>query len=218
MEVITSLAGRTRQPTAVAGQIRTGGFGQAAGLVNYLQTEQIDYLIDATHPFATQISVQAAAAAAICHIPHLMLVRPAWRAVPGDDWIEVETAAAAAATLPTLAKRVFLTIGQAYSDFIGLPGIWFLIRMIEPPQNLPSVNGKVILERGQFTLDGEQALLQQYQIGAVVTKNSGGAATYAKIAAARALKIPVVMIRRPGLPDGKQVPDVNAAMDWLLKQ
>ncbi|MBM0742589.1 cobalt-precorrin-6A reductase [Phormidium sp. CLA17] len=216
VEVINSLAGRTQQPIVPSENTRIGGFGGIAGLTAYLREQQIDWLIDATHPFAAQISLNAAAAATAVNIPHLMLIRSAWNPVAGDDWIEVESNAAAAAVLPGLAQRIFLTIGrQELAAFAHLK-IWFLMRMIDPP--LPDTTvppGKLLLARGPFSLENERSLLQQYEIGAIVSKNSGGTATYAKIIAARELGIPVVMVQRPPLPPGEKVADVETALSWL---
>ncbi|MEB3294304.1 MAG: precorrin-6A/cobalt-precorrin-6A reductase, partial [Synechococcales bacterium] len=134
-QVISSLAGRTQQPVLPTGQVRQGGFGGIDGLMTYLQTAQIDGVIDATHPFAEQISWNAATATATLGIPHVMLVRSAWQPEAGDRWLEVPTNAAAAEILPALAQRIFLTIGrQELSAFAHLQSLWFLMRMIDPPQ------------------------------------------------------------------------------------
>jgi precorrin-6A/cobalt-precorrin-6A reductase len=220
VEVITSLAGRTRQPSVSTGSVRIGGFGGQAGLVQYVQAQKIDFLIDATHPFAAQISWNAAAAEA--GIPHLMLIRPAWQpmsGVGGDCWIEVDTLEAAAAALPAIAKRVFLTTGrQQLAPFVPLTHLWFLIRSIDPPTpETPMPNGLLLLDRGPFTLEQERHLLIEHQIDLIVSKNSGGEATYAKIFAARELRLPVVMVRRPAMPVGMQVSSVEAAIAWLIK-
>jgi len=217
VEVITSLAGRTRQPVVSSENTRIGGFGGVAGLRNYLREQQIDLLIDATHPFAAQISFNAAAAATKVSIPHLMLIRPAWKPVRGDNWIEVESNEAAAIVVPKLAHRIFLTIGrQELAAFAHLQDLWFLMRMIDPPQPDASVPpGKLLLERGPFSLKSEQSLLQQYEIGAIVSKNSGGDATYAKIIAARELSIPVVVIKRPAIPSSDRVENLEDALRWM---
>ncbi|NES96632.1 MAG: cobalt-precorrin-6A reductase [Desertifilum sp. SIO1I2] len=217
VEVITSLAGRTRQPMGISNNTRIGGFGGVAGLTDYLREQQIDLLIDATHPFAAQISFNAATAAAAADIPHLMLIRPAWERTEGDRWIEADTHEAAAAILSDLAQRIFLTIGrQELAAFAHLQDLWFLMRTIDPPLPEAAVPpGKLLLERGPFSLDRERSLLRQYKIGAIVSKNSGGDATYAKIIAARELAIPVVMIQRSPLPPGDTVSDVESALAWL---
>jgi precorrin-6A/cobalt-precorrin-6A reductase len=219
VEVITSLAGRIRQPSTPAGSMRIGGFGGAAGLVDYVREQGIDLLIDATHPFAHHMSRNATTAAQTCGLPHLMLVRPQWEAVAGDRWIAVESIAAAVAVVPGVAQRVFLTIGrQELAAFASLHHLWFLMRMIDPPEpDTPVPPGTLILERGPFALTDERELLKKYDIGAIVSKNSGGAATYAKILAARELGVPVVMIQRPPLPAGEQVAAVGQAVAWVTK-
>jgi precorrin-6A/cobalt-precorrin-6A reductase len=224
VEVITALAGRTRQPVVSHPNTRIGGFGGVTGLIDYLLKQQIDVLIDATHPFAAQISLNAAASAVAIGIPHLVLIRPPWEQVTGDDWIAVESNAAAAMVLPGLAQRIFLTIGRQEIRDFALPtdkntDLWFLMRMIDPPlPNAPVPPGELLLERGPFSLVQERSLLQQYKIGAIVSKNSGGDATYAKIIAARELGIPVVMVQRPALPTGEKVADVESALSWLRKR
>ncbi|MCU0527510.1 MAG: cobalt-precorrin-6A reductase [Elainella sp. Prado103] len=217
VEVISSLAGRTKAPSLPIGQVRVGGFGGTTGLADYLRAEKIAALIDATHPFADQISWNAARAAQQCQIPLLIIVRPAWQPVTGDHWIEVESHEIAAQVLPKIAQRIFLTIGrQELSAFAHLTHLWFLMRMIDPPPvGLPVPPGEILLERGPFTLEHEQTLLQTHQIEAIVSKNSGGTATYAKIAAARSMGLPIVMIQRPQMPVGEQVGDVAGAMQWL---
>ena len=219
VEVITSLAGRTRRPVTPSGMVRIGGFGGDAGLVDYMRQQHIDLLIDATHPFAAQISFNAATAAQICSLPHLLLVRPAWEPVEGDHWIAVESIAAAVSILPRVAQRVFLTTGrQDLAAFALLTDLWFLMRMVDPPTpDTPVPPGTLVLERGPFALKNERELLQTYAIEAIVSKNSGGEATYAKITAARELALPVVMIQRPPTPGGEQVTDVEAALGWLAQ-
>lgn len=218
LEVITSLAGRTHEPSVPSGTLRVGGFGGATGLSEYLREQQIDLLIDATHPFAAQMSWNAAAAAIGTGIPHLMLMRPAWQKVAGDQWIDVESVEAGARAIPALAKRVFVTIGrQQLAPFATLIHTWLLIRSIDPP-SIAIANGQILLDRGPFSLEQERQLLQDYQIAAIVSKNSGGDATYAKIAAARELGIPVVMVQRPEMPLGEQVPDVASAVSWVAQR
>lgn len=217
LEVITSLAGRVRQPGTLAGRVRIGGFGGTVGLITYIQEQHVDLLIDATHPFAAQMSRHVATAAQACGLPHLMLVRPPWEPMAGDRWIAVESIAAAVNILPGIARRVFLTIGrQELAAFASLQDVWFLMRMIDPPSpDTPVPPGTLVLARGPFALEDERQLLQSYAIEAVVSRNSGGDATYAKITAARELGLPVVMIQRLPLPEGEQVADVEHAMAWL---
>ncbi len=217
VEVITSLAGRTRQVSVPAGHVRMGGFGGQAGLVDYLRKMQIDLLIDATHPFAAQISWNAATAASAVGLPYLLLLRPAWQPTLGDRWIEVDTLEAAAKALPPQAKRIFLTTGrQELAPFVPLTHCWFLIRSIDPPGPQATMpNGSLLLDRGPFTLDQERCLLIDHQIDVLVSKNSGGDATYAKVLAARELNILMVMIRRPAMPSAEKVSSVEEAVTWL---
>jgi precorrin-6A/cobalt-precorrin-6A reductase len=219
LEITTSLAGRTNQPSPLSGQIRSGGFGGVPGLIEYLQAQAIDLLIDATHPFAAKISWNAATAAQETGIPHLLLLRPAWEKAPGDHWIEVETVEAAAIALPAAAKRVFLTVGrQQLAPFSTLSETWFLMRLIDPlGVDLTLPKGKVILDRGPFNLPQERQLLQDYGIDAIVSKNSGGSTTYAKVIAARDLHLPVIMVQRPVMPIVETVPDVAGAITWMRK-
>jgi precorrin-6A/cobalt-precorrin-6A reductase len=219
VEVITSLAGRTLQPGVVSENLRIGGFGGVAGLVSYLREQQIDVLVDATHPFAAQISWNAAQAAEETHLPYLRLNRPPWQPVDGDKWLQVEDLAAAVDLLPDLAERIFLSIGRQELSLFSHLNLWCLMRMVEPPSPpSPLPPGHILLERGPFSLEGERSLLQQYEIGAIVSKNSGGRATYAKILAARELGIPVVMVKRPPLPEGETVADVESAFNWLAEK
>lgn len=217
VEAITSLAGRTREPSIPSGDYRIGGFGGVAGLAGYLCQMKIDLLIDATHPFATQISENAAEAATEVGVPRLMLIRKSWEQVSGDRWIEVDCTPAAAA-LPNLGKRVFLTVGrQELCHFAHLKDIWFLMRIIDPPTlDALMPPGLILCDRGPFSLHNEREILMHHQIDTIVSKNSGGVATYAKIIAARELGVQVVMVNRPSKPLGEQVTDVEGAIAWLL--
>lgn len=218
IEAITSLAGRTREPLVPLGDLRVGGFGGVAGLVSYLEVMQIDLLIDATHPFATQISWNAVDAATKVGIPHLMLIRPPWQKVSGDRWIEVDSVAAAATALQNQAQRVFLTVGrQELAAFAHLKDIWFLMRTIDPPTPDALVPpGMLLCDRGPFTLNNEREILTHHNIDTIVSKNSGGDATYAKIIAARELEVKVVMVNRPAIPPGNYVTNVDDALAWVF--
>ena len=226
IETISSLAGRTKKPLALVGKVRIGGFGGAEGLANYLQENAIDFLIDATHPCAGQITQNGAIAARLVQIPHLLLVRPQWEKVTGDHWIEVETVEAAAQAIPQSIKRIFITSGrQQLEPFLqrsrSYPDTWYLIRSIDPP-DLQLPNSKLLLDRGPFDLEKERNLLREHQIEAIVSKNSGGAATYAKIIAARELGIPIIMVQRPALPNTyantQKVTSIEKAIVWLTSQ
>jgi precorrin-6A/cobalt-precorrin-6A reductase len=220
IEAIASLAGATREPVTPVGNVRVGGFGGMAGLVNYLREMQIDVLIDATHPFASQISENAAQAAQQIGISRLLLNRPPWEKLPGDNWLEVENNIDAAAILENQGQRVFLTIGrQEISTFAHLQKIWFLMRMIDPPKADAIIpNGLILYDKGPFNLDNEKEILTQYSIDTIVSKNSGGNATYSKIIAARELGIKVIMVKRPPVPAGEQVTDVDSAVMWLREK
>ena len=170
------------------------------------------------HPFATQISAAARAACLEADIPRLILARPEWQPGPDDHWIEVEDAAAAAKEIPALGSRVFLTVGRRdLESFAALPGCWFLVRVVEiPDAPLPfAENFQVIAARGPFTAESERKLLAEHRIEVLVAKASGGAATKAKLEAARALKIPVVLLRRPKREAGDFATGVEPALDWI---
>ncbi|MEH2316321.1 cobalt-precorrin-6A reductase [Nostoc sp.] len=218
LEAITSLAGRTRKPSVPLGDLRVGGFGGVAGLASYLRVMEIDLLIDATHPFATQISCNAADAATEVRVPRLMLIRPPWQKVSGDRWIEVDSVEAAAASVANQVQRVFLTVGrQELAAFAHLEKIWFLMRMIDPPNDDALVPpGMILCDRGPFTLNNERQILIHHNIDTIVSKNSGGDATKPKIIAARELDVKVVMVNRPAIPPGEQVTDVDGALAWLF--
>jgi precorrin-6A/cobalt-precorrin-6A reductase len=217
LEVTSSLAGRTWNPTRIPGELRVGGFGGPAGLARYLEDHAVDLVVDATHAFAATMAHNAAAACEQLGLPRLKLLRPAWRPVDGDRWIDVASAAEAAAALRGLAERVFLTSGrQKIAAFADLPGIWFLVRLIDPPEKpLPFAHYEVILDRGPFDELAEIALMEKHGIQVLVSKNSGGGLIQAKITAARRLGLPVVMIQRPGSPPGETVENVAAALAWI---
>lgn len=199
LTVISALAGRTRAPILPAGNVRIGGFGGAEGLAAFLREEGIGLLIDATHPYATQISTQAYEAAGQAATERLVLVRPPWQAVPGDHWIDVATVEEAVGAIPAEARRVFLTVGvRALAPFAARPDLWFLVRLVdESAEAIPLAQHQLICARGPFAEADENALLANYRIDCLVTRASGGEATAAKLAAARALGLPVVMVRRP---------------------
>jgi precorrin-6A/cobalt-precorrin-6A reductase len=214
---ITSLAGRTRAPAVVPGEVRVGGFGGAEALADYLRNEAIDLVVDGTHPFAARISQNAARACEAARVPRLLLARPPWRPQAGDNWIPAADAEAAAAALAGLGRRVFLAIGrQELAAFAGLTDHWFLVRLVEAPEVPPPLaDYHLVLGRGPFAVAQERALLREYDIDVVVSKNSGGAGAVAKIAAARDLGLPVVMIQRPPAPASETAESVEAACAWI---
>ncbi|MFE6050392.1 cobalt-precorrin-6A reductase [Kitasatospora sp. NPDC056446] len=217
LRVTSSLAGRVAHPRLPAGQVRIGGFGGPEGLADWLRAERVDAVVDATHPFAAGISQNAALAAAATGVPLLVLRRPGFTAVDGDRWLPVPSLAAAAEQLPRRGERVFLTTGrQGIAAFAHLDGVHFLARAVDPPEPPLPPSFELLLDRGPFTLDGERALLRERGIDMLVTKDSGGAATAPKLTAARELRLPVVIVRRPPVPDGVPVvPDVEGAVRWL---
>ncbi|HEY3918557.1 MAG TPA: cobalt-precorrin-6A reductase [Stellaceae bacterium] len=216
LAITTSLAGRTQAAAPIAGGLRRGGFGGAAGLLAYLRKARIDVVIDATHPFAARISESALAACRDADIPLLAVTRPPWRPAPDDRWIEVGSAAEAAALLPARGKRVFLTIGRGeLGAFAGIAHVRFLVRLIEPPSTQLPLDCELILGRGPFTLEQERTIIERHAIDLLVTKASGGAATAAKLSAARAVGIPVVMLRRPEPSGGASVERIEDAVEWL---
>ena len=217
LKVIFSLAGLTNKSVNGTVLTRIGGFGGVTGLIQYLRNEAIDLLIDATHPFAARISSNAATASHELGLPRLMLIRPQWEDV-SKSWIGVDSLESAAISLKKCqARRVFLAIGkQQLAVFSHLQDMWFLMRMLEPiTENVVIPPGKLILSKGPFEVSAEKQLLLDYQIDTVVSKNSGGNATYGKILAAAELGIKVIMIQRPRMPSGERVGNVDGAMAWL---
>jgi len=216
LEAISSLAGRTRTPEFPPGEVRVGGFSGVGGLERFLKERAIERVVDASHPFAAQIGRHAEAACRAAGVPRLRLLRPPWRRQRGDRWLEVADLAEAAARLPALGRRAFLTAGRKDLDaFAGLREIWFLVRTIEPPAPASLAQAQWLQARPPFALEDELELLRGHRIEVLVTKASGGEATYAKLAAARALGLPVLMARRPPPPEGPVVASVAEALDWL---
>lgn len=213
-DVITSLAGRTASPATPPGGVRVGGFGGAEGLERYLRDHAIARLIDATHPFAARISGHAARACAAAGVPRLMLVRPMWARHTDDRWVEVPTTADAVALLPRLGQRAFLTAGIGEIAAFADAPVHCVVRLIAA-QDLPLADYTVVTGKGPFDAEAERDLMRAHRIDVLVTKASGGAATEGKIVAARELGLPVLMIARPGLPEGERADSVDAAVAWL---
>ncbi len=213
LTVITSLAGRTVAHRLPPGEVRVGGFGGAPGLAAYLRERGIGLVVDATHPFAATISRNAAQACRETGVPRLQMLRPAWSREAGDRWLEVPDVTAAAAALPGLGTTAFLAIGrQELAPFAALKGLRLIARMVDPPD---LAGFEIILARGPFSLADERTLLENARVDVVVSKNSGGDATYAKIAAARRLGLPVVMIVRPPPEAGDRADSLDAALSWI---
>ena len=213
---VFSYAGRTETPVAQPLPTRVGGFGGAQGLRDYLQREAITHVIDATHPFAAQMSRHTVQACAQLALPLLALERPPWQAQAGDHWQHVPDLAAAVAALPASAARVFLAIGRQHvQPFLANVRHWYLLRLVDPGFVLPEPQGAVVLDRGPFTLENDLALLRRHGITHVVAKNAGGLGAQAKLAAARQLGCPVILIERPQLPTRPTVGTVAQALQWL---
>ena len=217
VEVILSLAGRTASPLAQAVAVRCGGFGGIAGLTKYMRDHEIGALIDATHPFAATMSAHALAAAAQTNTPMIALCRPAWSRVAGDRWTEVGSINEAVAALGVMPRRVFLALGrQELAPFASAPQHHYLIRSVDPVDPpLPVPSAQYILARGPFEEDKERALLLAHAVDVVAAKNSGGLATYGKIAAARGLGIPVILVQRPPAAAGPRAASVGEVLAWL---
>ncbi|WP_373279223.1 cobalt-precorrin-6A reductase [Skermania piniformis] len=216
--VVSSLAGRVRDPQLPAGEVRVGGFGGVAGLRNWLRDNDIDVVVVATHPFAARITTNAIRAATDVRLPTLLVRRPAWVAQPGDRWESVASLTAAAARIAD--ERVFLTIGrQGVAEFAGCAAAWFLIRAIDPPNGPLPAHAELLLERGPFTVEHDAELLVRHRIELLVSKNSGGPHAAGKLVAARAAGIPVLLVDRPPSPPGVTVvTDAAGAADWLAAQ
>lgn len=212
-----SYAGRTDAPRPQPLPTRIGGFGGAEGLATYLTAQRISHVVDATHPFAAQISRNAVLACKAVGLPLLGLERPAWRAQAGDHWMPVPDVAAAVAALPDGGAQVFLAIGkQSLVPFAAKPANRYLLRLVDPPiEALPLVDAQVVIDTGPFTVDGDTALLRAHAISHIVAKNAGGVGAEAKLAAARKLGLPVVMIDRPQMPLRTLVTSVPEIMAWL---
>jgi precorrin-6A/cobalt-precorrin-6A reductase len=217
LEIRLSLAGRTATPAAQPVPIRVGGFGGADGLAKYLVAERIDALIDATHPYANVISANAVAAARRSGVPSIALWRPPWVAVAGDRWVAVSDVGEAVRAIGQTPRRVFVALGRnELRPFGDAPQHYYLIRSVdpvEPPLPLPHVG--YVTGRGPFSEADDHALMTEHRIEIVVAKNSGGTATYGKIAAARVLGIDVIMLRRPPPPDAAAVETIEDAIAWL---
>jgi precorrin-6A/cobalt-precorrin-6A reductase len=214
-DIISSLAGRVPDPALPVGPVRIGGFGGVEGLKRWLQGEGIDAVVDATHPFAATMTAHAAEACGQLQLPHLVLARPAWD--PGAA-VVVESDVEAAETIAHQKySRVFLTTGRSGVKAFADSDAWFLIRAVtEPDHDVMPRQYQLLLSRGPYHYDDEITLLRQHRIDALVTKNSGGDMTRAKLDAAAALDIPVVMVARPQLPAGiSAVGTVQEAADWI---
>ncbi len=216
-DAVFSYAGRTAAPVAQPLPTRVGGFGGAEGLAEFLRAEGITHVVDATHPFAAQMRRNAVAACDREGVSLCALERAPWQAGPGDDWRHVPDTAAAVAALPEAPARVFLAIGKQTLDaFAEKPQHHYLLRLVDAPKApLPLPKTSFVIARGPFTAEGDRALLRGHAIDLIVAKNAGGSGARAKLDAARALGLPVILIDRPDVPARRVFDSVEAVMDWL---
>jgi precorrin-6A/cobalt-precorrin-6A reductase len=212
-----SYAGRTEAPRAQPIPVRVSGFGGVQGLAAYLRDARVTHLVDATHPFAAMMSANAVAAAQLAGIPLVALTRPAWAPVPGDRWTRVADIESAVATLAGPARRILLALGRMHvADFAAMPQHHYVLRFVDAPTAPPPLSDHaLIVDRGPFTPEGDRALMETHGVDLVVCKNAGGRGAEAKLIAARALGIPVLMIDRPTLPPRAEVTDPAAVLEWL---
>lgn len=217
IDATLSFAGRTDIPQNQALPFRVGGFGGAEGLRAFLRREAIGCVVDATHPFAENISANAAIACLADDVPLSRFTRAPWRPGAGDEWLPARSLTAAAAMLGPEPRRVFLTVGRiGLAAFAAEPQHHYLIRSIGAPRVALPPRASVLLQRPPFDEAGERALMEREAIEVLVTKNSGGAAAAPKLAAARSLRIPVVMVDRPPAPSGlPEFTDTASALDWI---
>jgi precorrin-6A/cobalt-precorrin-6A reductase len=217
IDAVYSYAGRTQSPVGQTLPVRTGGFGGVSGLIEFLTSERITHVIDATHPFAAEMSRHALTACAALHLPHIALERAPWMRVERDRWVEVENIDAAVDALPEPRARVFLAIGRQHlAPFAAKPQHAYTLRFVDPPDGkLPLPDTDIIISRGPFTLEGDLELMRARNITWVVARNSGGGGARAKIDAARELGLPVVMIARPALPERLRVESAEEVLAWL---
>jgi precorrin-6A/cobalt-precorrin-6A reductase len=209
VRVVSSLAGRVRDPALPVGEVRIGGFGGVEGLAAWLREHGVAAVVDATHPFASTMTAHAVSATAAAGVPLVVLRRPGWP--PDPDWTWADSLPAAAAALPTLGKRVFLTTGRTSLAAFADLDLEFLVRCVDPPSGPMPRRVHVLLSRGPFTVDGERSLMREHGVDVLVTKDSGGPLTSAKLAAAREEGVAVLVVRRPPLPAGVEAADTVAA-------
>jgi len=216
LDAVYSYGGRTRAPADQPLPTRIGGFGGVSGLADYIRGEGITHLIDATHPFAAEMSRNAVEACAETKTPLIALERAPWTKAPGDVWVEVSDVAAAVAALPEAPANVFLAIGRQHiAPFASKPQHAYTLRFVDPPEAPLPFAADVIVSRGPFTLEGELEMMRSRGIDWIVARNSGGDGARAKIDAARMLGLPVIMITRPALPERQRVESVDEVMQWL---
>ncbi|UAB87500.1 cobalt-precorrin-6A reductase [Ruegeria sp. SCSIO 43209] len=211
-----SYAGRVDNPRSQPVPMRVGGFGGAAGLARYIHEHGVSHVVDATHPFAAQMSRNAVDACARAATPLAALTRPAWVAQDGDNWQHVPDIEAAVEALAGPARRVFLAVGRMHlHDFAAQPQHHYLLRLVDDPDALPLPKSDVIVSRGPFSVEEDRALMERHHTQLIVSKNAGGTGARAKLDAARALGLPVLMIDRPTLPKRTELANVTQVLDWL---
>lgn len=216
IRAVFSYAGRVDRPRVQPVPVRVGGFGGADGLAAYLRAEKITHVIDASHPFAAQMSQNAVVACANAELPLVALSRPVWEPVAGDRWSGVADIDAAVASLAGAPQRVMLALGRMHlAAFAGQPQHHYLLRLVDKPETIPLPFHDVVVSRGPFTVENDIALMKQHNIQLVVSKNAGGTGARAKLDAARELGIPVVMIARPALPERPELASPAEVLDWI---
>lgn len=220
--VTSSLAGRVADPVLPVGEVRIGGFGGVDGLCEWITEHEVTHVVDATHPYAATMTAHAVEVCTAADVPLVLVRRAPWSPLAEDDWITVPSMPAAAQALadrPALA-RVLLTIGrQGVHHFASLDDRHFIVRCIDPPEGEVPAHSSILESRGPFDLEGERELLDEHRIDVVVSKNSGGKLTSAKLQAARERGIPVVMVERPPVQDDVPVvPTADKCVTWLLKR
>ncbi len=216
LAAIYSYGGRTRSPAHQPLPTRVGGFGGARGLADYIRCEGITHVVDATHPFAVEMSRKAAAACTATRTPLIALERSPWERASGDNWIEVADVASAVAVLPEDPARVFLAIGRQHiAPFGARRQHAYTLRFVDPPEGTLPFDAEVIVSRGPFTFESELEMVRTRGIEWIVARNSGGHGARAKIDAARVLGLPLIMISRPRLPERPRVESVTQVMQWL---
>ncbi|TFV41652.1 cobalt-precorrin-6A reductase [Bradyrhizobium frederickii] len=216
LDAVYSYGGRTRTPADQPLPTRIGGFGGVSGLADYIGREGITHVIDATHPFAAEMSRHAVEACAETATPLIALERAPWTRASGDNWIDVADVNTAAAALTEAPASVFLAIGRQHiAPFATKPQHTYTLRFVDPPEAPLPFAADVIVSRGPFTLDSELEMMRRRGIAWIVARNSGGDGARAKIDAARRLGLPVIMISRPALPERRRVESVTDVMQWL---
>ncbi|MFA3918321.1 cobalt-precorrin-6A reductase [Ruegeria hyattellae] len=211
-----SYAGRVDTPRPQPLPTRIGGFGGVVGLSAYIRDKTVTHVVDATHPFAAQMSRNAIAACADTGTALVALVRPPWEACAGDNWSRVTDIEGAVGALAGPAKRIFLAVGRLHLDvFAAQPQHHYLLRLVDEPQHIPMPHADVVVARGPFSGEDDMALMTRHDTQLVVSKNAGGSGARGKIDAARMLGLPVLMIDRPVLPTRRECATPDQVLNWL---